>query len=196
MYSKFRKTYYGCDKDQALFNLVKFKTFGPIVVIDCSRQNELIKSATVDVRIEFDCKENVPSNTTAYCLIIHDRVVEYNPLTNVVTKRLKKRKFKGANIITSTRDDDGLADRCRPSGFRRRRKICREGGSRANKWRRINAPHFPRANGVEFTDEDGEDTHPRRYLPRDQSRSRDSIQNLVETLNADYEDIESLYKCY
>ncbi|KYQ47276.1 hypothetical protein ALC60_13709 [Trachymyrmex zeteki] len=35
---------------------------------------------------EFDCKENVPSNTTAYCLIIHDRVVPYNPLTNVVRK--------------------------------------------------------------------------------------------------------------
>ncbi|XP_050452190.1 uncharacterized protein LOC126851900 [Cataglyphis hispanica] len=86
MYSKFRKTYYGCDKDKALFNLAKFKTFGPIVVIDCSRQNESIKSATVDVRIEFDCKENVPSNTTAYCLIIHDRVVEYNPLTNVVRR--------------------------------------------------------------------------------------------------------------
>ncbi|KAL6416958.1 hypothetical protein ACFW04_014752 [Cataglyphis niger] len=86
MYSKFRKTYYGRDKDEALFNLVKFKTFGPIVVIDCSRQNESIKSATVDVRIEFDCKENVPSNTTAYCLIIHDRVVEYNPLTNVVRR--------------------------------------------------------------------------------------------------------------
>ncbi|XP_050453263.1 uncharacterized protein LOC126852467 [Cataglyphis hispanica] len=86
MYSKFRKTYYGCDKDEALFNLAKFITFGPIVVIDCSRQNESIKSATVDVRIEFDCKENFPSNTTAYCLIIHDRVVEYNPLTNVVRR--------------------------------------------------------------------------------------------------------------
>ncbi|XP_050447455.1 uncharacterized protein LOC126849553 [Cataglyphis hispanica] len=86
MYSKFQKTYYGCDKDEAFFNLVKFKTFGPIVVIDCSRQNKSIKSATVDVRIKFDCKENVPSNTTAYCLIIHDRVVEYNPLTNVVRR--------------------------------------------------------------------------------------------------------------
>jgi len=58
----------------------------PFVIIDCSRQNESIKSTTVDVRIEFDCKENVPTNTTAYCLIIHDRVVQYNPLTNVVRK--------------------------------------------------------------------------------------------------------------
>ncbi|XP_070165626.1 uncharacterized protein [Polyergus mexicanus] len=86
MYSKFRKTYYGCDNDKALLNLNKFLTHGPLVVIDCSRQNESIKSATVDVRIEFDCKENIPSNTTAYCLIIHDRVVEYNPLTNVVRR--------------------------------------------------------------------------------------------------------------
>ncbi|KYN12370.1 hypothetical protein ALC57_15485, partial [Trachymyrmex cornetzi] len=56
------------------------------VVIDCSRQNESVKSATVDIRIEFECMENIPLNTTAYCLIIHDRVIEYNPLTNVIRK--------------------------------------------------------------------------------------------------------------
>ncbi|XP_071629530.1 uncharacterized protein [Temnothorax longispinosus] len=70
-------------------NLTILYTFlmeGPFVVIDCSRQNESVKSATVDVRIEFDCKENVPANTTAYCLILHDRVIEYCPLSNVVRK--------------------------------------------------------------------------------------------------------------
>jgi len=51
-----------------------------LLVIDCVRQNEFIKSATVDVRKEFDCKENVLANTTAYCLILHDRVVEYCPV--------------------------------------------------------------------------------------------------------------------
>ncbi|XP_029672799.1 uncharacterized protein LOC115241269 [Formica exsecta] len=86
MYSKFRRTYYGCDNDETLLNLSKFLIHSPLMVIDCSRQNKLIKSATVDVRVEFDCKENVPSNTTAYCLIIHDRVVECNPLTNVVRR--------------------------------------------------------------------------------------------------------------
>ena len=86
MYSRFRKVYYGSDNDEALLTVRKFLLCGPLVVIDCSRQNESIKSATVDVRIEFDCKENVPSNTTAYCLIIHDRVIEYNPLTNVVRR--------------------------------------------------------------------------------------------------------------
>ena len=32
----------------------------------------------------------MPANTTAYCLIIHDRVVQYNPLINVVRKSPKR----------------------------------------------------------------------------------------------------------
>ncbi|KYQ56132.1 hypothetical protein ALC60_04955 [Trachymyrmex zeteki] len=86
MYARFRRAYYGIDCFETLLNVLSFTKEGPFVVIDCSRQNESVKSATVDVRIEFDCKENVPANTTAYCLIIHDRVVQYNPLTNVVRK--------------------------------------------------------------------------------------------------------------
>ena len=30
--------------------------------------------------------ENVPANTSAYCLIIHDKMFEYNPLTNEINK--------------------------------------------------------------------------------------------------------------
>ncbi|KYN39297.1 hypothetical protein ALC56_06321 [Trachymyrmex septentrionalis] len=33
-----------------------------------------------------NCKENIPLNTTVYCLIIHDRVIVYNSLTNVIRK--------------------------------------------------------------------------------------------------------------
>jgi len=87
MYSRFYKNYYGyANNVEPNQTVMLFRHNGPFVIIDCSRQNESIKSATVDVRIEFDCKENVPMNTTAYCLIIHDRVVQYNPLTNVVRK--------------------------------------------------------------------------------------------------------------
>jgi len=53
-----------------------FTTFlrnGPFVIIDCSRQNESVKSDTVDVRLDFECKENMPANTTAYCLITRSR---------------------------------------------------------------------------------------------------------------------------
>jgi hypothetical protein len=86
MYMRFRKSYYGYDGFESLLNIFSFLDKGPFVVIDCSRQNESVKSTTVDVRIEFDFKENVPANTTAYCLILHDRVIEYSPLSNVVRK--------------------------------------------------------------------------------------------------------------
>ena len=86
MYTQFRKSYYGYSCNKALFTVAEFLQFGPLVVIDCSRQNEPLKNGTVDVRIEFECKENVPANSTAYCLIRHDRVVEYNPLTNMMRK--------------------------------------------------------------------------------------------------------------
>ena len=84
MYAKFGQSYYG--HGEPLLNAIEFFQYAPIAAIDCSRQNESLKSATVDVRIDFECKENVPANTTAYCLIIHDRIVEYGPLTNVVRK--------------------------------------------------------------------------------------------------------------
>nr|XP_012217348.1 PREDICTED: uncharacterized protein LOC105669137 [Linepithema humile] len=84
MYARFRKAYYG--QDDTYLNIDEFSKAGSFVVIDCSRQNDSVKSATVDVRIEFDCKENIPANTTAYCLIIHDRMVEYNPLNNIVRR--------------------------------------------------------------------------------------------------------------
>jgi len=86
MYARFRKAYYGYDCYETLLTVITFLTNGPFVVIDCSRQNESIKSITVDVQIEFDYKENTPANTTAYCLILHDCVIEYCLLSNVVRK--------------------------------------------------------------------------------------------------------------
>ena len=84
MYVKFQKTYYGYNNRDVIYR-----------GISCTRSirsdrlfspNESIKSAIVDICIEFECKENIPLNTTAYCLIIHDRMIEYNPLTNVIRK--------------------------------------------------------------------------------------------------------------
>lgn len=84
MLSKFRESYYG--SGGPLLDITEFMEYGPFVVLDCSRQNESVKSATVDVRIDFECRENVPPDTTAYCIIVHDRIVDYNPLTNIVRK--------------------------------------------------------------------------------------------------------------
>ncbi|EZA52058.1 hypothetical protein X777_09193 [Ooceraea biroi] len=86
MYARFYKSYYGGNHDEVFLPIDRFGFCGPFAVIDCSRQSESVKTATVDVRLEFDCMEDIPANTTAYCLIIHDRVVEYSPLTNVVRR--------------------------------------------------------------------------------------------------------------
>lgn len=86
LYAKFGKSYYNDDNNNPLLNIDDFRKYGPFVAIDCSRQNDTLKSASVDVKIDFECKENIPPDTTAYCLIIHDRIVEYNPLTNIVRK--------------------------------------------------------------------------------------------------------------
>jgi len=61
MYTRFAKTYYGYDYFGISAGTHLHK--GPFMVIDCLRQNESINSVTMDVRIEFECKETVPANT-------------------------------------------------------------------------------------------------------------------------------------
>jgi hypothetical protein len=83
MYAKFQKEYY--DKaNEPLLTLAEFKKSAPIIVINCSHQNDLLTSGTVDVRLEFSHENAVAANTTCYCLIIHDRIVKYSPLTGLV----------------------------------------------------------------------------------------------------------------
>ncbi|XP_051165286.1 uncharacterized protein LOC127284049 [Leptopilina boulardi] len=64
----------------------EFKDYAPLAVIDCSKQNEFLKQASMDVKLEFESSENFPDNTAAYCLIIHDRIIQYTPISNVVKK--------------------------------------------------------------------------------------------------------------
>lgn len=88
MYTNFQASYYGqegCNKP-ALLNKSDFLKNAPLIVIDCARQNESLKNAPVDIRLEFESKENFPAQTSAYCLILHDRIVEYNPISGNVKK--------------------------------------------------------------------------------------------------------------
>lgn len=83
MYANFQKSY--LNRESApLFDRSKFATDAPLVVIDCSKQIESVKSSSVDVRILIETRKPIPANTIAYALIIHDRVVQYNPFTNMV----------------------------------------------------------------------------------------------------------------
>lgn len=82
----FNKNYYHdrVDDSSPTISREKFIDKYPIWVIDCSRQNEIVKSGSVDIRLDIDAKENFPANTNAYCLIISDSLVEYVPFTGIV----------------------------------------------------------------------------------------------------------------
>lgn len=87
MYTRFRPSYYqDVKEDGSSLSMDQFKELCPITIIDCSRQNESIKSGPVDLRIEFEASENFPANTAAYALILHDRMINYNPLTGIVQR--------------------------------------------------------------------------------------------------------------
>lgn len=87
MYAKFQASYYGT-KNSPLLKPSDYKSMAPIVVIDCSKQNEAVKTSSVDIRLEMEFEDNVPADTSAYCLILHDTVVTYTPLTGTVKKIL------------------------------------------------------------------------------------------------------------
>ena len=85
MYANFQATYYG-KESQPLLEKGNFIEYAPLIVIDCSKQNESLKYGPVDVRLEFETSDNFPPLTSAYCLILHDRIVEYKPISGGVKK--------------------------------------------------------------------------------------------------------------
>lgn len=86
MYAKFQQSYFNSLSRKPWANTIEFKGSFPVAVIDCARQFESLKTAPVDIRCELEFDSDVPASTTAYCIIIHDRIIEYNPLTNFVKK--------------------------------------------------------------------------------------------------------------
>lgn len=83
-YANFQKSYYN-RPNQPLLTYTDFH-HASIYVIDCSKQNESLKSSTVDIRLEFEASESFTSDTTAYALILHDSLVQYRPLDGDVRK--------------------------------------------------------------------------------------------------------------
>jgi len=55
-----------------------------LFAFDCSRQNESLKTGSIDVRVEFEATANIPANTSAYCLMIHEVIKEYRPMSGLV----------------------------------------------------------------------------------------------------------------
>uniref|UniRef100_A0A1A9ZSP5 Double jelly roll-like domain-containing protein n=1 Tax=Glossina pallidipes TaxID=7398 RepID=A0A1A9ZSP5_GLOPL len=70
--------------DMYLLKRVEFMTFVPIVVLDVTQQNNSFKTGPIDIRIQLKTSSNIPSNKSAYCLIIHDKEFDYAPRTNEI----------------------------------------------------------------------------------------------------------------
>lgn len=83
MYAHFQSSYYGTE-DRPLKAIKDFSKNYFMVVFDCSKQDETLKTGSVDVRLEWETRNNVPDKTTAYCLLLHDKLISYKPLTSAV----------------------------------------------------------------------------------------------------------------
>lgn len=83
MFAHFQQSFYG-GVSEPLLSPEEFYRIAPLVVVDCSHQNETVKTGGVDIRLQIEAKENIPENTAAFCLIIHDRIIRYNPTNNIV----------------------------------------------------------------------------------------------------------------
>lgn len=58
----------------------------PIFGFDCSRTDDAVLNGSVDIRLEINASENIPSNTTAYAIIIYENQFEYSPFKSIVIK--------------------------------------------------------------------------------------------------------------
>lgn len=85
-YAKFQQSYYR-RRAEPLLNAKEFREKAPLFVVDCSRQSENLKSGpVVNIRVELESNSDIPDQTSAYCLILNDCIVEYKPLSNIVRK--------------------------------------------------------------------------------------------------------------
>ena len=86
MFTNFQVSYYGKETSEVILNRKDFLNKAPLVVIDCSKQIESLKHALVDVRLEFESSAQFPANTEVYCLILHDRMIQYKPISSEVKR--------------------------------------------------------------------------------------------------------------
>lgn len=77
--SLFSINYYGCDELITGSNITPsdYKDLHPLFVFDVSKQNERLKSSSVNIKIEATFSANVAANTIAYALIICDTMLTF-----------------------------------------------------------------------------------------------------------------------
>lgn len=79
-YLDFQKTYLFKINSEPLLDFEEFKK-RPLFVFDCSKHADSLKPTSVDVKLEITSATNFPAGTRAFCILVHDCVYTYTPLT-------------------------------------------------------------------------------------------------------------------
>lgn len=82
-YLDFQKSYLYKTNSEPLLDFEQFKK-RPLFVIDCSKHTDSLKPSTVDIKLEIKSSTNFPAGTRAFCILVHDCVCTYTPLTGTV----------------------------------------------------------------------------------------------------------------
>lgn len=84
-YSQFYQSFMN-DSSLPICPFLDYKNFSNrcLFVIDCSTRNEPFKSSTVDIKLDIETPIKFSASTKAYCIIIHDAIIEHLPLSEVV----------------------------------------------------------------------------------------------------------------
>ena len=86
-FSDFRKFYLGRNEDETAISIDNFVKNYPVFIFNCIFVEPVLKAGTIDLRLECEFHENFTSNNlTAYCLVICEESIIYNPFTNIVEK--------------------------------------------------------------------------------------------------------------
>ena len=87
-FNEFKKSYHNNSSEVDTISMDEFKSSCPFHIIDGEYQNEMLKSGSIDVRVEFEASKAIPDNTTCYAMIIHDKFIKYDPLNSTVERIL------------------------------------------------------------------------------------------------------------
>ena len=87
LFSSFQSAYYGESGKQKL-SMSEYKDTASLIVFDCSNSDPSIKVSSVDIRLEFTFSQPLGQKVTASCLLIHEKIVNYNPFTNLIEKQM------------------------------------------------------------------------------------------------------------
>ncbi|XP_065203909.1 uncharacterized protein LOC135834000 [Planococcus citri] len=84
MFLSFPKSYYNRQECDPICDYGTFLSKYPMIAIDCSHQPETVKDSLINAKLLINLREGFPINAKLHLVMIMDRKVIYNPLTNQV----------------------------------------------------------------------------------------------------------------